>query len=80
MIAYQEYNTKSPLNGLAAKWAAQNPHLLPIDARPIAPPLKELPGEELPSKQPALPTAAPAGASTLDADPWADKIVIASND
>ena len=25
MIAYQEYNTKSPLNGLAAKWAAQNP-------------------------------------------------------
>jgi len=22
MIAYQEYNTKSPLNGLAAKWAA----------------------------------------------------------
>jgi hypothetical protein len=31
MIAYQEYNTKSPLNGLAAKWAAQNAHLLPID-------------------------------------------------
>ena len=24
MIAYQEYNTKSPLNGLAAKWAAQH--------------------------------------------------------
>jgi hypothetical protein len=38
MIAYQEYNTKSPLNGLAAKWAAQNAHLLPIDPRPIAPP------------------------------------------
>ena len=30
MIAYQEYNTKSPLNGLAAKWAAQNPQLLPV--------------------------------------------------
>ena len=40
MISYQEYNTKSPLNGLAAKWAAQNANLLPIDARNIAPPLK----------------------------------------
>ncbi len=39
MISYQEYNTKSPLNGLAAKWAAQNSQLLPIDSRPIAPPL-----------------------------------------
>src|SRR5437879_10809436 len=38
MIGYQEYNTKSPLNGLAAKWAAQNTHLLPIDPRPVAPP------------------------------------------
>jgi len=34
MIAYQEYNTKSPLNGLAAKWAAQNIDLLPIDVPP----------------------------------------------
>ena len=40
MIAYQEYNTKSPLNGLAAKWAAQNTHLLPVDTRPVAPPLE----------------------------------------
>src|SRR5260370_26791112 len=40
MIAYQEYNTKSPLNGLAAKWAAQNPQLLPVDPRPVAPPLR----------------------------------------
>jgi ubiquitin-protein ligase len=39
MISYQEYNTKSPLNGLAAKWAAQNSQLLPVDSRPIAPPL-----------------------------------------
>jgi ubiquitin-protein ligase len=41
MISYQEYNTKSPLNGLAAKWAAQNSHLLPVDSRPIAPPLEQ---------------------------------------
>src|SRR5260221_6963161 len=39
MISYQEYNTKSPLNGLAAKWAAQNSKLLPVDPRPVAPPL-----------------------------------------
>ena len=38
MIAYQEYNTKSPLNGLAARWAAQNTGLLPVDPREIAPP------------------------------------------
>ena len=38
MIAYQEYNTKSPLNGLAAKWAAQHTDLLPVDSRNIAPP------------------------------------------
>ena len=37
MIAYQEYNTKSPLNGIAAKWAAENSHRLPIDRREIAP-------------------------------------------
>jgi hypothetical protein len=40
MIAYQEYNTKNPLNGLASKWAAQNRHLLPVDPRPVAPLLK----------------------------------------
>src|SRR5437879_12734470 len=38
MITYQEHNTKSPLNGLAAKWAAENPHLLPVDSTEIAPP------------------------------------------
>lgn len=40
MIAYQEYNTKSPLNGLAAKWAAENAHLLPVDTAELAPPLE----------------------------------------
>jgi ubiquitin-protein ligase len=38
MIAYQEYNTKSPLNGLAAKWAAEHVAQLPIDERIVAPP------------------------------------------
>ncbi len=40
MITYQEYNTKSPLNGLAAKWAAENAHLLPVDSAEMAPPLQ----------------------------------------
>jgi len=42
MIAYQEYNVKSPLNGLAARWASENAHLLPVDGREIAPPAREL--------------------------------------
>jgi ubiquitin-protein ligase len=37
MIAYQEYNTCSPLNGLAAKWAAEHLNLLPIDSTIVAP-------------------------------------------
>src|SRR5258708_21297220 len=42
MIAYQEYNTKSPLNGLAAKWAEQHAQLFPVDTRDIAPPLEKV--------------------------------------
>lgn len=38
MIAYQEYNTKSPLNGIAGKWAEQNSTSLPVDKREISPP------------------------------------------
>ena len=32
MIAYQSYNTKSPLNGEAARWVDQNLDRLPLDA------------------------------------------------
>ena len=31
MLAYQSYNTKSPLNGEAAKWTDQNIQRLPLD-------------------------------------------------
>ena len=41
MITYQEYNIRSPLNGLAAKWAAEHENLLPMDDREIAPPGEE---------------------------------------
>ena len=91
MISYQEYNTKSPLNGLAAKWAAQNSHLLPVDPRPIAPPLEAVavgPAPEMPtSTTPAAPQAmaatiapqAPAQSAPSargSEDPWDQKIVI----
>src|SRR6201997_2975880 len=42
MITYQEYNTKSPLNGLAAKWAEQHAQFFPVDSRDIAPPLEKI--------------------------------------
>jgi Ubiquitin-conjugating enzyme len=83
MIAYQEYNTKSPLNGLAAKWAAQNSHLLPVDPRPVAPPLKTTDPAILatPSQvEIAMPsTSVPIGvAEHSQVDPWSEKIVIGS--
>jgi len=78
MIAYQEYNTKSPLNGLAAKWAAQNSHLLPIDPRPVAPPAGE--GNGKPARQaegvtPLLNTGID-NPSHPTQDPWSEKIII----
>lgn len=92
MISYQEYNTKSPLNGLAAKWAAQNRQLLPVDPRPMAPPLAQEAGEPISSTprsapDPSLPpqpqaAAAPlphpetAPAASPGDDPWDQKIVI----
>lgn len=61
MITYQEYNTKSPLNGLAAKWAAQNASLLPIDARNISPPAARQPE---PADVASTPQAVAAGPCT----------------
>jgi ubiquitin-protein ligase len=62
MITYQEYNTKSPLNGLAAKWAAQNSSLLPIDPRNISPPAAQ--SSVAPSPLPALASQETATAPT----------------
>jgi len=88
MIAYQEYNTKSPLNGLAAKWAAQNAHLLPIDPRSIAPPTMKQDGTAAPASDPEAEPLTPTAPETAAApaleqaapgdaqDPWAGKIVI----
>jgi ubiquitin-protein ligase len=78
MIAYQEYNTKSPLNGLAAKWAAQNPQLLPVDPRPVAPPLRSAELAPVTTEQIAMQAHSGEAISTLQADPWSEKIVIVS--
>lgn len=78
MIAYQEYNTKSPLNGLAAKWAAQNSHLLPIDPRPVAPPFKDASAAAPTSEDPASTTITTPKIAKAGEDPWAEKIVIGS--
>jgi ubiquitin-protein ligase len=69
MIAYQEYNTKSPLNGLAAKWAAQNAHLLPVDQRPVAPPLDG--NEEPPAVVGSTPAHATVASTNVEPQPAA---------
>jgi tetratricopeptide (TPR) repeat protein len=77
MISYQEYNTKSPLNGLAAKWAAQNSHLLPIDPRPVAPPLNGAPKAPAPEEdEKTVPVQVGPGVPTTADDQWSEKIVI----
>src|SRR5262249_46938336 len=78
MICYQEYNIKSPLNGLAAKWVEQNQLLLPIDTRNVAPPTESNALQVSPNVQPE---SAPNGASVSEAprsaeDPWSQKISI----
>jgi hypothetical protein len=93
MISYQEYNTKSPLNGLAAKWAAQNTNLLPIDSRNIAPALQSKeavpasaatePAAAQPQPAVAPESAVPAAqgqeqaSPSTQADPWSEKISLA---
>lgn len=74
MIAYQEYNTKSPLNGLAARWAAEHPQFLPIDPRALAPPLVEK-AEIGTVTLRSGPLSAPSE-NAVPEDPWADRIVI----
>src|ERR1700691_5301603 len=90
MIAFQEYNVKSPLNGLAAKWAEQNQSLLPIDTRGISPPVDDLRDGQPSQLENAIPTfsAAPdpsvpeqpqpveATGPDSSSDPWTNKIVI----
>jgi ubiquitin-protein ligase len=81
MICYQEFNTKSPLNGLAAKWVEQNAALLPIDTRNVAPPAMNnnapAPAAEAPVPvESAASDPSPATAGPVTEDPWSQKISI----
>lgn len=88
MIAYQEYNIKSPLNGFAAKWAAEHPSLLPVDARVLTPPHDHAEKRAEPaSGQRGISTASTADVPIpqvpdpppIASDPWEQKIVIRNN-
>jgi len=80
MIAYQEYNTKSPLNGLAARWAAEHPQFVPVDPREIAPPLIERADMEAHAAVQVAPAPvaepAPVPAELPSSDPWSAPIVV----
>ena len=76
MIAYQEYNTKSPLNGLAAKWAAQHPELLPVDPRNIAPPVTTGTSAADVSAGPASQQEISNSPGAVAEEPWSQKISI----
>ena len=68
------------MNGLAAKWAAQNSQLLPIDPRPVAPPLHRTPKAPAPEeaeKPVDVQLAADIPAAVAVEDQWSNKIVIA---
>jgi len=67
MIAYQEYNTKSPLNGLAARWAAENSHRLPVDGREVGP---------LAACSQASPPPRQTQSPEPETESWEDQIVI----
>jgi ubiquitin-protein ligase len=71
MISYQEYNTKSPLNGLAARWAEQNAKLFPVDSRDIAPPTDKpvTPADLGPSSEEPATEAASGSAGTAETVP-----------
>ncbi|HEY1554190.1 MAG TPA: ubiquitin-conjugating enzyme E2 [Kofleriaceae bacterium] len=43
ILAFQSYNTKSPLNGRAAQWVDQHPEQLPVDAEEFFVDLSTLP-------------------------------------
>lgn len=56
LIAYQSYNTKSPLNGEAARWTSENLDRLPLD--PVSRMIEEAP-RPAPPPPPSPPPATP---------------------
>jgi ubiquitin-protein ligase len=83
MIAYQSYNTKSPLNGEAARWVEQNIARLPLDVvnMSIDEPIESASTPESESTFPQSGAAVPSGLTAeridLPAAPPAPEPVIA---
>jgi ubiquitin-protein ligase len=75
LIAYQSYNTKSPLNGEAARWTSENEDELPLDPVNMvvedAGPAPAPSAAPTPSVQPPSPPA-PAGPRPTPAPPVAE--------
>jgi ubiquitin-protein ligase len=76
LITYQEYNIHSPLNGLAARWAAEHAARLPVDDCNMAPPAEESPSRLVSEPRPIL--RAPSEALPPTVSPWTGRIVIRS--
>ena len=70
MLAYQSYNTKSPLNGEAARWVDDNEDKLPLDRVPLYIDQEERPAS---SAGPAVPTAKVVRPGTSTAPPQPPK-------
>jgi predicted Zn finger-like uncharacterized protein len=66
MLAYQSYNTRSPLNGEAARWTDQNLGQLPLDPVNMT---VEPEGQATPPPSPAVPGRAGAPAHPVSAPP-----------
>lgn len=75
LIAYQSYNTKSPLNGEAARWTSENIERLPLDsvnmflevvesAPPVPAPPPPAPSSAAPPRAATPPSAAQPGVFT----------------
>jgi ubiquitin-protein ligase len=64
LLAYQSYNVKSPLNGEAARWVAENEHKLPLDTVSLLP--EEVADDEA-SLAPVAPKPRPPAAAQSSA-------------
>ena len=67
LISYQSYNTKSPLNGEAARWVDQHLDELPLD--PVSMMLEDAAPDEVESEPDAEPRVSVAGPDSPAPDP-----------
>ena len=69
MIAYQSYNTKSPLNGEAARWVDQHVDELPLDPVSMMPDDRRAPSPRTRAPRPARPCRRRAAVAPRRVDP-----------